>query len=211
MTGSLFVRVARLTALVLALPVLVGARPLSTALRVVSSGVDQAVNQRGSSDTDRGIDHSVNRFTGRGIAHEAVEAIAPVAGDTIVVAARDLPRGTVLRAADIEMVVTNAENATTAIATVANSANDLPAAGWVVRRLVHKGETLRAPAVAPPVLIPAGSPVSLVWEVGELRVTRTGTAVGAAYAGETVTVRVDARRRFTGIATAPGTVVVSQP
>lgn len=191
MTGSRFARMARLTALALALPVLIGAGPLPTAAGTASSAVDRNVN--------------------RDVEHGVANSIAPVAGDTIVVAARELPRGTVLRAADIELLVTDGENATSTAAISANSANDLPSAGWVVRRLVHKGEPLRAPAVAPPVLISAGSPVSLVWEVGELRVTRTGTAVGAAYAGETVTVRVDARRRFTGIATAPGTVVVRQP
>ena len=53
--------------------------------------------------------------------------------------------------------------------------------------------------------------MTLVWEVGGLRMTRTGTAVGPAYSGDRVVVRVDARRRFTGIATAPGTVVVSPP
>lgn len=182
MSGTRFARTARLAALVLALPALLGAGPRSTATDEVARGAD----------------------------HGVVLALFRVAGDTIALAARDLPRGTVLRSSDIEMVVSDGENTTAAFASAA-SASELPAAGWVVRRLVHKGEPLRAPAVVPPVLIAAGSPVSLVWEVGELRVTRTGTAVGAAYAGETVTVRVDAKRRFTGIATAPGTVVVRQP
>ncbi len=192
MTGSRCARMARSVALVITLPVLVGAGPRPTATGVSAHGFDH------------GVDHGVTPHVTHGVAN----GLAPITGDTIVVAARDLPRGTVLRAADIEMVVTNDENVTSA---PVSSTNPIPAAGWVVRRLVHKGEPLRAPAVAPPVLIPAGSPVSLVWEVGDLRVTRTGTAVGAAYAGETVTVRVDAKRRFTGIATAPGTVVVTAP
>ncbi len=209
--GSRFAPMGRLTALALALPALFGAVPQPTAAATARSAVERHDYHGGRRDIDLGIGHGGSRFihrtVGRGLAGFAI----PAASDTIVVAARDLPRGTVLRAADIEVVVTDGETAASVVAKSANSINDLPTAGWVVRRLVHKGEPLRAPAVAPPVLIPAGSPVSLVWEVGELRVTRTGTAVGAAYAGETVTVRVDAKRRFTGIAKAAGTVVVSQP
>jgi flagella basal body P-ring formation protein FlgA len=136
----------------------------------------------------------------------------PVAGsDTVLVAARELPRGTVLRATDMDTVVTASDSPSGSRPSSTTARAAMPDEGWVVRRLVHKGEPLRAPAVAPPPLILAGSPVSLVWNVGGLRVTRAGTAVGPAHAGETVVVRVDAKRRFIGVATAPGTVTVAPP
>jgi hypothetical protein len=47
--------------------------------------------------------------------------------------------------------------------------------------------------------------------VDGLRLTREGTALGAAHEGDRVTVRVDATRRFTGVATAPGVVTVATP
>ncbi|MHB1225710.1 MAG: flagellar basal body P-ring formation chaperone FlgA [Gemmatimonadaceae bacterium] len=137
---------------------------------------------------------------------------APVAAsDTVLVAARELPRGTVLRATDMDTVVVASGSPSGSRQSATTSGAGLPDEGWVVRRLVHKGEPLRAPAVAPPPLILAGSPVSLLWEVGGLRITRAGTAVGPAHAGETVVVRVDAKRRFIGVATAPGTVTVVPP
>ena len=129
------------------------------------------------------------------------------APDTVLVAARELKRGAVLRAADIDTVI----RAATGAARRVGGTTELPEPGWIVRRLVHKGEPLRAPAVAPPALITAGASVTLVWEVAGLRLTRQGTAIGAAYRGQPVVVRVDATRRFTGIATAPGTVEVSPP
>lgn len=137
----------------------------------------------------------------------------PVASDTVLVAARDLPRGTVLRAADMDTVIVASASASGSRTSSSGPASRsaLPDEGWMVRRLVHRGEPLRAPAVVPPPLILAGSPVSLVWEVGGLRLTRSGTAVGPAHAGETVVVRVDARRRFVGVASAPGTVTIVPP
>ena len=134
--------------------------------------------------------------------------VAAPSADTVLVAARELQRGAVLRAADIDTVI----RATPAAAAhQPNAGTALPEPGWIVRRLVRKGEPLRAPAVAPPALITAGASVTLVWHVDGMRLTRQGTAVGAAYRGQAVVVRVDATRRFTGIATAAGTVEVAPP
>jgi flagella basal body P-ring formation protein FlgA len=129
-------------------------------------------------------------------------APAPVAAETLLVARHDLARGVALAAADIDTVVTGAPAR-------ADAAGARAAAGWITRRIVRAGEPLRAPAVVPPPLIATGARVTLVWETGGLRLTRDGTALGAARRGERVTVRVDATRRFTGVATSPGVVTVT--
>jgi flagella basal body P-ring formation protein FlgA len=84
-----------------------------------------------------------------------------------------------------------------------------PGLGWVTRRVVRTGEPLRPPTVAPPPVVHSGSPVTVVWLVDGIRVTREGTALGTAHAGERVVVRVDAQRRVTGVASGPGLVTVA--
>jgi flagella basal body P-ring formation protein FlgA len=82
-------------------------------------------------------------------------------------------------------------------------------AGWTTRRALAAGEPLSGPAVAAPTLIAAGEPITLVWERGAVRATRPGVALNAARAGGTVHVRAaSGGRRFTGVATAPGTVTL---
>src|SRR5690606_18092663 len=78
---------------------------------------------------------------------------APAVADTVLVARRELARGTVLAAGDVDTVVT-------AAASPARRDAERPAAGWIVRRLVRAGEPLRAPAVVPPPLVASGSPVT---------------------------------------------------
>ena len=131
-------------------------------------------------------------------------APAPVAAETLLVARHDLARGVALAAADIDTVVTAAPAR-------AGAASARAAAGWITRRGVRAGEPLRAPAVVPPPLVASGSPVTVVWDHAGVRVTRAGTALGAARRGERVLVRVDAQRRVTGIATEPGVVLVARP
>jgi flagella basal body P-ring formation protein FlgA len=118
--------------------------------------------------------------------------------DTVLVARHDLARGVALTAADVDTVVT------------ADAPHPTPHAldGWLTRRVIRAGEPLRAPAVEPPPLIARGARVTVVWETAGLRVTREGTAVGAAHRGERVVVRVDGLRRLAGIATDAGTVTV---
>jgi flagella basal body P-ring formation protein FlgA len=79
--------------------------------------------------------------------------------------------------------------------------------GWEVRRAIRAGEPLAWPAVAPPAVVEAGKPVTVVWERGSVQVRLAGTALADARLGDAVSVRVEQRTgRLTGIATAPGVV-----
>ena len=121
------------------------------------------------------------------------------AADTVLVARHDLARGVVLTASDVDTVVVPA---------AAHGARTAPpgVVGWRTRRVVRAGEPLRRPAVEPLPLVARGSRVTVVWETGGLRLTREGTAVGAADLGERVVVRVDGARRVTGLVAGAGTV-----
>ena len=121
--------------------------------------------------------------------------------DTVLVARHDLARGHALTAADVDTVVVETRLAP------GDAARAEP--GWITRRVVRAGEPLRAPALEPPPLVLSGAAVTLVWETNGLRVTRQGTALGDARRGDRVAVRVDARRRFTGVVTARGVVTVT--
>jgi flagella basal body P-ring formation protein FlgA len=79
--------------------------------------------------------------------------------------------------------------------------------GWLVRRALGAGEPLAWPAVAPPLAVEAGTPVTLVWSQGGVRVSRPGIAVNGAAKGGWVQVRVDGRAdRFVGQAIGAGEV-----
>ena len=134
---------------------------------------------------------------------------AAIAPDTQFVAAHDLARGVALAAGDIDTVVT--AGATTVGRAAGSVHGRRPSPGWITHRLVRAGEPLRAPAVTPPPMMERGARVTVVWETRGLRVTRDGIAIGAADSGEVVMVRVDATRRFTGLATAPGVVTIRTP
>jgi flagella basal body P-ring formation protein FlgA len=107
-----------------------------------------------------------------------------------LLAAREIPRGATIEAADI----------------AAEGAEATTVVGWVAKRLIRAGEALRAPAIAPAELVRSGDTVQLVWRDGNLEIRMTGRAMGSAAAGERVIVRVDTQRRFEGIAEAPGVV-----
>jgi flagella basal body P-ring formation protein FlgA len=119
------------------------------------------------------------------------------------VAARDLAAGASLTAADIawqdrtQWGAPRLERATPgAVAT-----------GWRVRRPLAAGERLAWPAVAPPLAVQAGAPVTLVWREGGVEVSRPGIAVNGAVEGGWVQVRVDGRAgRLVGRATGAGEV-----
>lgn len=116
----------------------------------------------------------------------------------IAVAARDLPRGAVLQPSDIAM------EAAPAGARAGSRAQAQP--GWVTRRVIAEGERLDEPAVAPPPMVRSGDEVQLIYRDGALELRLRGRAMNAAPAGGRVTVRVDAGRRFEGIAIAAGIV-----
>ena len=80
--------------------------------------------------------------------------------------------------------------------------------GWTTRRMIAAGEVLRTPAVSPPASIRAGDRVAVVYAQGGIALRLAGTAATDAPLGARVAVRVDTRRRFEGIVTAPGVVTL---
>lgn len=100
---------------------------------------------------------------------------APLPGDSAVVAARMLARGTVLTLDDL-------------VGIDGRSAESLPL-GWVTRRIVRAGEPLRPPAIGRAPVLRAGSRVRAVATRGLVRITREGTAIGDGARGDTVLVR----------------------
>jgi flagella basal body P-ring formation protein FlgA len=121
-------------------------------------------------------------------AASALAAQAPAAAAPR--AARPLARGQTLAAADIDAAGGDARRLV----------------GWTTRRVIAAGEPLRAPAVAPPAAVRAGDAVALVYQADGLSLRLAGTAATDAPLGGRVAVRVDTRRRFEGVVTAPGVV-----
>jgi flagellar basal body P-ring formation protein FlgA len=120
----------------------------------------------------------------------SVWAQAPrgLAGDSASapVATRAMPRGTVLQASDV--------------------AGDPSAVlGFETQRVIAAGEALRAPAIAPAAAVRAGEAVTVRVELDGITVTRQGTSLGAARAGQPVRVRIGPHS-MSGIAVAPGVV-----
>ncbi len=120
----------------------------------------------------------------------SLPAQQPVASTPVLLAAREIPRGALIEAADIDGIGDEAESIL----------------GWETKRVIRTGEVLRAPAIAPAQIIRSGETVQLLWRGGELEIRMTGRAMGSAIGGERILVRVDTRRRFEGIAEAPGVV-----
>lgn len=108
-------------------------------------------------------------------------------------AAHDLARGTTLTAGDI------------VVDSGAAPTPSLPL-GWVTRRIVHTGELLHAPAIAPPQLVRAGTNVTISAATGAVIASREGIAMSGGALGEQVHVRLDARRTITGTVAGPASV-----
>jgi flagella basal body P-ring formation protein FlgA len=113
----------------------------------------------------------------------------------VLVAARDLPRGSVLTAGDVERRPGSAAAGAAA-----------PGPGWVTRRVIRAGEVLREPAVAPPDVVRAGETVHVVWQRGGVQLSLRGTAARSAGAGERVAVRIGTGWRLEGVAAGEGIV-----
>jgi flagella basal body P-ring formation protein FlgA len=127
------------------------------------------------------------------------EAQAPDSAPGAPVAAREIMRGTVLTDQDV-----------TYPAGVERDSTGAPV-GWVARRVISAGETLREPAVAPPDLVRVGDVVQAVFSQGGLEIRLIGRAMGAARAGEKVMVRIDTHRRFEGVVVGPRLVNIDIP
>jgi flagella basal body P-ring formation protein FlgA len=117
--------------------------------------------------------------------------------DPVPIAARELPRGTVLEAGDFVFETESVE--------------EEGPIGWVTKRVVNEGEPLRPPTIAPVDLVRSGDPVQLVWTSGSLELRIHGEAMGSAAKGERVRVRVDTQRRFEGTVLEAGVVRLDSP
>ncbi len=85
------------------------------------------------------------------------------------------------------------------------AATGVPAAGWVVRRILSPGDPLDLSRVAPPPVIESGQPMRLIWNEGSVSIALEGTAVNDAAMGELVRVRTQGRTGvLLGTVTAPG-------
>jgi flagella basal body P-ring formation protein FlgA len=76
----------------------------------------------------------------------------------------------------------------------------------VTRRTIAAGEVLRSPAVEPPTVVNANSPVEVEWVDGNLTLTVEGIAARNASLGERVPVRTESGKRLEGTVVAPGRV-----
>jgi flagella basal body P-ring formation protein FlgA len=142
------------------------------------------------------------------------EAQAPAGVDTgrvrtrLPVAARPLARGAVLAESDIawmDTILPRRPRSSVGLGlALVHDAGVAP--GWVTRRVVAAGEPLRRPAVEPPPAVRAGQEVEVALEQDGLRLVMYGRALAEASLGERVAVRIDAARRLTGTAVAPGVV-----
>lgn len=122
----------------------------------------------------------------------------------VVVATRRLPRGTVLTASDLAP-------ARRPVGGVLRNTYTPAAPGWVARRVIQAGEVLRAPAVAPAPLVAAGQQVRFTLTQDGLALTLEGTAPVAGALGDTIPVRLGARRQLRGVVTGPAQVAAFDP
>ncbi len=122
------------------------------------------------------------------------------------VAARRIPRGTVLR--DADMTIARVPARVDARGGVhADTTPVIP--GWIARRVIQRGEVLRAPAVAPAPLVAAGQAVQFTYQQDGLELTLDGVAPVAGSLGDTIPVRLGARRRVTGVVAGPARVIAT--
>lgn len=122
----------------------------------------------------------------------SLAGLAPLAAQEAPVAAREIPRGVAIQAADV-----TGDGADAVV-------------GWISRRLIAAGDPVREPAIARPDVIRSGDQVQLVYRQGGMELRIVGKAMGSAAVGEEVLVRVDKRRRYQGTAMGPGEVRIRE-
>jgi flagella basal body P-ring formation protein FlgA len=123
--------------------------------------------------------------------------------ETTWVAARALAAGEHLVDADAVPAIVTRWGAPTA------ETSRAPEPGSLVRRPLAAGAPLLRPAIAPPALIEAGTPVRLEWTSGGVRVALDGVALNSASRGEPVRARVQGRGRVVGVASGPGVATLN--
>ncbi len=137
-------------------------------------------------------------------AQEAAPASPAVDSVDVAVAARPIARGAALTAGDITVMRVAQRGRLARRATPV-------APGWVARRIIRAGEVLRTPAVAPAPLVAAGQAVQYTYQQDGLELTLDGLAPVAGSLGDTIPVRLGARRRVTGVVAGPAHVVALAP
>jgi len=136
----------------------------------------------------------------RPVGAQGSESVAAAdASVELPVATRRLPRGTVLAAGDFTIARVVPRSATRGVAAPV-------ASGWVTRRIIQAGEVLRPPAVVPAPLVAAGQAVQFTYVLDGLHLTLDGVAPVAGSLGDTIPVRLGAKRRMSGIVTGPARV-----
>lgn len=130
------------------------------------------------------------------------------------VAARAIPRGAVLAAADI--AYSSQERAKHPVPHSVALLDTLPTParpndsliGWTARRMIKAGEALRTPAIVAPLVMQPGDLVDLEWVDGSILITARGRVNKAASLGEKVTVRLASQRSIDGHVIGAGRVRV---
>ena len=141
-------------------------------------------------------------FTARLAGAQQTSAQAGAPTRHVAVATRALPRGTVLTLDDFEF-----RDSTAASLRSWNDTTGMRvAAGWVTRSAISRGEILRTPAVEPPIVVTANSPVQVEYAEEGVRLTMRGIAARSGSLGERVPVRIDSGRRVEGTVIAPGRI-----
>ena len=103
------------------------------------------------------------------------------------VAARRINRGAVLTADDI-------------------AGHTAAVEGWVSRRVIQPGERLEPPAVSPAPLVRVRQGVTVRLTSGTISLFIDGTALADGSLGDTLYIRLDARRRIRAVVSRDGTV-----
>jgi flagella basal body P-ring formation protein FlgA len=131
---------------------------------------------------------------------QAMPADAPAPKQRVAIATRTIARGAVLSADDFEL-------RDTTMRMNASEPDTTPVvAGWVTRRTINAGELLRSPAVEPPTVVNANSPVLIEWSDGNVSLTVHGIAARNGALGDRIPVRSDLGKRFDATVVAPGRV-----
>ncbi|MHB1297441.1 MAG: flagellar basal body P-ring formation chaperone FlgA [Gemmatimonadaceae bacterium] len=101
-------------------------------------------------------------------------------------AARSLERGAEIAAADV-------------VIDSAGTAGAPSVVGWVTRRVIREGETLRPPAIGRPATVRAGTTITVRIRAARIEVTRSATALTDGAPGDTIPVRLDRATRGSAV------------
>jgi flagella basal body P-ring formation protein FlgA len=125
----------------------------------------------------------------------------------IVTAARQLTRGTVLTAADLQIQRTPKSSARNDILS-----DTKLVAGMEIRRAVREGQPIRAADLSEPVLVKNGASVSMILKSGALTLTATGQSLADGKMGGAIQVmNTQSKRVLQGVVTGPDQVTVQAP